>query len=91
MLRSFRVLQGRSGVLCRSVAPTASRAGGLQREVRSLWTWGNADFGKHGGGGDVDATVFAHELLEPTEMEGVGLAPDLLQQIAAGGAHTLLV
>ncbi|KAJ1491606.1 regulator of chromosome condensation 1/beta-lactamase-inhibitor protein II [Baffinella frigidus] len=91
MLRSGRVLQARGGVLFRSAASTAARAGGLQRGVRSLWTWGNADFGKHGGGGDAVAEVFAHELLEPTEMQGVGLAPENLHQIVAGGAHTMLV
>jgi alpha-tubulin suppressor-like RCC1 family protein len=58
---------------------------------RALWVWGNGDFGKHGTGGEADAGVFAHEILEPEPLEGVGLKPDLLQEVAAGGAHTLLV
>lgn len=59
--------------------------------VRHLWTWGNADHGKGGIGLDADAPIFAHMQFEPVRVKQPDLPAKLIQQVACGGAHTLLV
>ena len=61
-----------------------------RKNLRTLWIWGNADFGRSG----VDETysfdsVHMKQHLDPVELK---LFPqNLIQQLVCGGAHTLLV
>ena len=52
---------------------------------------GNADHGKGGTGLVPDAPIFAHQHFEPQKVVQPDLPAKLLQQVACGGAHTLLV
>jgi len=90
--------------LCKGVASVAlfgqwagrARSTGLRTwgnvgPGRTLWTWGNADYGKGGTGLFPDAPIFAHQQFEPARVTEPELPAKLIQHLACGGAHTLLV
>ncbi len=57
------------------------------RTFRSLWTWGNNDFGRCGVENNVTASTYQH--MSPVELKI--LPQNLIQQVVCGAAHTLLV
>jgi alpha-tubulin suppressor-like RCC1 family protein len=64
-------------------------AGVPRKNLRTLWTWGNADFGRSGSDDNSSASAYHKQHLEPIEIKV--LPQNLIQQVVCGGAHTLLV
>ena len=67
----------------------ATRIFGI-RNVRALWIWGNADFGRTGVE-DEGSSKLAHQNQHLVPRELKILPQNLIQQVVCGGAHTLLL
>jgi alpha-tubulin suppressor-like RCC1 family protein len=58
---------------------------------RQLWTWGNADHGRGGLGTEADAPIIEECETLPKKVTEPELEASQIQQVALGGAHTLVV